>query len=66
MLRPVERRGVCGSILIANAAGKVEPSCWVSMEGASELFAQGGESHPAWESFPTECWRDTLSLNRAW
>jgi len=53
---------VCGSILIVNAAGRVEPRCWASMEGASELVAQGGGSHPAWESFPTEHWRDTLSL----
>ena len=40
MLRPVERRGVYGGVLIVNAAGRVETSRWVSMEGASELFAQ--------------------------
>jgi len=57
---------VCGGVLTVNAAGRVEPSGWVSMEGAPELIAQGGESHLAWESFPTECWRDTLILNRAW
>jgi len=42
MLRPVVRRGVCGGILTVNAAGRVEPSSWVSMEGAPELICTRG------------------------
>jgi len=33
---------VCGGILIVNAAGKVDPSRWVSMEGAPELSCTRG------------------------
>jgi len=37
---------VRGGILIVNAAGRVVPSCWVSMEGAFELFSTRGRVPP--------------------
>jgi len=43
---------VCRSVLIANAAGRVVPSCWVSMEGASELFSTRRWVPPGLGVFP--------------